>query len=59
MTGWSQSGERLKIPVRTSNFSIWSAGGYIFGYDEIDTTMETEETIASREATVSWENASA
>ena len=20
-----------------SNFSIWSAGGYIFGYDEIDT----------------------
>ena len=26
-----------------------------FGYDEIDTTMETEETIASREATVAWE----
>lgn len=42
-------------PGPDSNFSIWSAGGYIFGYDEIDTTMETEETIASREATVSWE----
>ena len=27
-----------------SNFSIWSAGGYIFGYNEIDTTMEREET---------------
>lgn len=38
-----------------SNFSIWSAGGYIFGYDEIDTTMEVEETIESREATVKWE----
>ncbi len=24
------------------NFSIWNAGGYIFGYDEIDTTMEVE-----------------
>ena len=23
-----------------SNFSIWYAGGYVFGYDEIDTTME-------------------
>ena len=27
-------------PGPDSNFSIWSAGGYIFGYDEIDTTME-------------------
>lgn len=42
-------------PGPDSNFSIWSAGGYIFGYDEIDTTMETEETIEAREATVSWE----
>lgn len=27
-----------------SNFSIWSAGGYIFGYDEIDTSMECDKT---------------
>ena len=27
-----------------SNFSIWNAGGYIFGYNEIDTTMERERT---------------
>lgn len=38
-----------------SNFSIWSAGGYIFGYDEIDTTMEADETPEAREATVAWE----
>ena len=38
-----------------SNFSIWSAGGYIFGYNEIDTTMETEETAEEREATIAWE----
>ena len=42
-------------PGPDSNFSIWNAGGYIFGYDEIDTTMEVEETVESREATVSWE----
>ncbi len=38
-----------------SNFSIWSAGGYIFGYDEIDTTMETEQTEEAREADREWE----
>lgn len=32
-------------PGPDSNFSIWSAGGYIFGYDEIDITMEQEETL--------------
>ena len=37
------------------NFSIWNAGGYIFGYDEIDTTMEVEETEESREQAVTWE----
>ena len=37
------------------NFSIWSAGGYIFGYDEIDTTMEIEETPEARENTIAWE----
>ena len=38
-----------------SNFSIWSADGYIFGYDEIDTTMEKEETEEERQFTVEWE----
>ena len=42
-------------PGPDSNFSIWSAGGYIFGYDEIDTTMETEETPQTHEETVAWE----
>ena len=38
-----------------SNFSIWSADGYIFGYDEIDTAMEKEETEEERQFTVDWE----
>lgn len=42
-------------PGPDSNFSIWSAGGYIFGYDEIDTTMEIEETPEARENTIAWE----
>lgn len=42
-------------PGPDSNFSIWCAGGYIFGYDEIDTTMEAEETASDREATIAWE----
>ena len=42
-------------PGPDSNFSIWNAGGYIFGYDEIDTTMEIDETPQDREATVAWE----
>lgn len=48
---------REGIPVSgpDSNFSIWSAGGYIFGYDEIDTTMEREETVQAHEETVAWE----
>ena len=43
-------------PGPDSNFSIWYAGGYIFGYDEIDTTMEVVETEEAREATVAWES---
>lgn len=43
-------------PGPDSNFSIWSAGGYIFGYDEIDTTMETEETPEAHMDTVAWES---
>lgn len=42
-------------PGPDSNFSIWSAGGYIFGYDEIDTTMEVEETPEAHEETIAWE----
>ena len=42
-------------PGPDSNFSIWSAGGYIFVYNEIDTTMEKEETPEAHEATVAWE----
>lgn len=38
-----------------SNFSIWSAGGYIFGYDEIDTTMEHDRTEEDRQADIAWE----
>ena len=38
-----------------SNFSIWYAGGYIFGYDEIDTTMEHDMTPEERESTIRWE----
>lgn len=38
-----------------SNFSIWNAGGYIFGYNEIDTTMERERTDADKEADIAWE----
>ena len=35
-----------------SNFSIWYAGGYIFGYNEIDVTMEHEMTENEREDTI-------
>lgn len=38
-----------------SNFSIWSDGNYIFGYNEIDTTMERPETEDEHEGTVAWE----
>ena len=38
-----------------SNFSIWSAGGYIFGYNEIDTTMEHEMTQEEKENSIRWE----
>jgi len=42
-------------PGPDSNFSIWNAGGYIFGYDEIDTTMEKEYTEADRQDDIKWE----
>lgn len=42
-------------PGPDSNFSIWNAGGYIFGYNEIDTTMETERSQADIDADTVWE----
>lgn len=42
-------------PGPDSNFSIWSAGGYIFGYNEIDTTMEVQENAEVRKETIAWE----
>ena len=42
-------------PGPDSNFSIWYAGGYIMGYDEIDTSMERDETEEDRQKTVEWE----
>lgn len=38
-----------------SNFSIWNSGDYIFGYDEIDTSMEHEMTEEEKESTIKWE----
>lgn len=46
-----------KIPQGPdSNFSIWSAGGYVFGYDEIDVTMDFEWTPEERQWNIDWEN---
>ena len=42
-------------PGPDSNFSIWNTGRYIFGYDEIDVTMEREQTEEEHEKTVRWE----
>ncbi|MCR5746996.1 MAG: L-rhamnose mutarotase [Lachnospiraceae bacterium] len=42
-------------PGPDSNFSIWYAGGYIMGYDEIDITMEKDETEEEHKATEQWE----
>lgn len=42
-------------PGPDSNFSIWNAGGYIFGYNEIDTSMEQAMTEEDRANTIKWE----
>ena len=42
-------------PGPDSNFSIWNAGGYIFGYNEIDTSMEHPMTEEEKESTIAWE----
>ena len=42
-------------PGPDSNFTIWNAGDYIFGYCEIDKSMEREPTEKGRQATIAWE----
>ena len=42
-------------PGPDSNFSIWNAGRYIFGYDEIDVTMEKARTEEAKQADLAWE----
>ena len=42
-------------PGPDSNFSIWNVEDLIFGYDEIDVTMETIGTAKARQAAVPWE----
>ncbi len=42
-------------PGPDSNFSIWNAGGYIFGYNEIDTSMEHPMTEEEKQDTIVWE----
>lgn len=42
-------------PGPESNYTIWSDGKYIFGYEEIDTTMETEMTEEERIYSIEWE----
>ena len=42
-------------PGPDSNFTIWSSGGYIFGYDEIDVTMEQPMTEKQKASTIAWE----
>lgn len=42
-------------PGPDSNFSIWNAEDFIFGYDEIDVTMETKPTEQDKKNTIAWE----
>ena len=42
-------------PGPDSNFSIWNAEDFIFGYDEIDVTMEKTPTGQDKKDTVAWE----
>ena len=38
-----------------NNFTIWNAGDYVFGYMEMDTTLEREKTPKHREYNRKWE----
>lgn len=46
----------LITPGPDSNFTIWSAGGYIFGYDEIDKEMEHPMTEDEKQDSIAWES---
>lgn len=50
----SQRGGNIN-PGPDSNFSIWNAGDYIFGYDEIDITMEKHKTEEEKQNEIKWE----
>ncbi len=39
----------------TSNFSIWNGEDFIFGYSEIDTTMEKVQTEEMKQYSINWE----
>ena len=47
--------EKLDVKVTKHGNITPSFSLYIFGYDEIDITMEVEETPEAREATIAWE----
>lgn len=52
----AKKAERTSVnPGPDSNFTIWNGGDYIFGYDEIDTSMEHEMTDYERADTIKWE----
>lgn len=38
-----------------NNFTIWNAGDYVFGYMEMDATLEREKTPEHREYSRNWE----
>lgn len=38
-----------------SNFTIWNANGYIFGYCELVKAFDHEMTAAEKESTIAWE----
>lgn len=54
--GLIQARHGVKDPGPDSNFTIWNTGRLIFGYDEIDTTMEKNPTKESVEESVKWES---
>lgn len=43
-------------PGPMSNFTIWNAQNYIFGYSELDSTMVKEKTEEGKQWSIAWEN---
>ena len=50
-----RSGKKDAFRKVLGKITIWSDGTYIFGYDEIDTTMEKDPTEEDLEGTRAWE----